>query len=357
MFVNELYIYQFKNYVEKHFQFDENIICVTGKNGSGKTSLLDAIYFLCFTKSYFVHIDSMCISYEKKGMKLSSNISKEKPENIQCIIRENGKKEFSVDNEIYTQLSKHIGKYPVVIITPDDTQLITEGSEFRRKFLDILISQIDINYMLNLMSYNKVLQQRNALLKRNTEYNNQVNSILDVYDEQLSKYAEYIYNLRKKFTDLIQKKSCDIYNRLSKENEIVDIEYLSHLHQEDFNLVLQKNRQKDIITQRSNYGIHKDDLSFKIHKMSMKTTASQGQRKTFLFSLKLAQFEILKEFCKHTPLLLLDDIFEKLDENRSVELIKYIANCPTQIFITDTHKQRLIEAFEKTQKKIQWIEL
>jgi DNA replication and repair protein RecF len=357
MQVHQLYLFQFKNYAEKSFQFNKQIVCITGKNGSGKTNLLDAIYFLCFTKSYFVHSDAFCVMNEQQGMRIQADIEKGKHYVVQCIIRENGKKEFSTAGVAYTQLSKHIGKFPVVIITPDDTQLITEGSEVRRKFIDILISQLDENYMRNLIAYNKILQQRNALLKKWHELQDKDYAVLDIYDDQLSEYARPIYNARNTYIAQLKQKTNAIYQYISEANEHIEIEYQSQLHQQNLTEILKHNRPKDIMLQRTNYGIHKDDLYFTLNQMPLKIAASQGQRKSFLFALKFAQFEILKEQTDSIPLLLLDDIFEKLDEKRGTQLIQYICQQNTQVFITDTHQERLSKAFENTSKEVQWIAL
>lgn len=357
MRVQQLYLYQFKNYAEHEFQFHEQIVCITGKNGSGKTSLLDAIYFLCFTKSYFVHSDAFCVMHEKQGMRIKADFEKQNSYQIQCILRENGKKEFSNNGVQYTQFSKHIGKFPVVIITPDDTQLITEGSEVRRKFIDILISQLDENYMRNLMAYNKVLQQRNSLLKKWHELADKDYAVLDIYDDQLNEYARPIHIARKNYIEQLKIKTNEIYNFISEANENIEIEYQTQLHQIELIELLKQNRQKDILSQRSNYGIHKDDLYLTLNEMPLKIAASQGQRKSFLFGIKFAQFEILKANTDTTPLLLLDDIFEKLDEKRGEKLIQFISNQDTQVFITDTHKERLQDAFSGIEKKVQWIEL
>lgn len=357
MRVKELFLYQFKNYAEKEFFFDQQIVCITGKNGSGKTNLLDAIYFLCFTKSYFVHSDAFCVMNKRQGMRIRALFETKEETAVQCILRENGKKEFANDGILYTQLSKHIGKYPVVIITPDDTQLITEGSEIRRKFIDILISQLDENYMRNLMKYNKILMQRNALLKKWHENQHKEYGVLDIYDQQLHEYAAPIIEARKIYVEQLKHKTNEIYHSISDEKEDIGIEYYSQVLDTPLYDLLQQNRHKDVVSQRSNYGIHKDDLIFKLHGMALKTVASQGQRKSFLFGLKFAQFEILNENLTLSPLLLLDDIFEKLDEKRGSQLIAYIGHQQTQVFITDTHKERLMNAFDTDVRKVQWVEL
>ncbi|HMN32287.1 MAG: DNA replication and repair protein RecF [Chitinophagaceae bacterium] len=355
MKVQSLSLYHFKNYIQSEFKFDGNIVCIVGKNGSGKTTILDAIYFLCFTKSYFINNDSMCISANQKGMMLKAHFLKDSLHEVQCTIRENGKKEFSKDKILYTHLSKHIGEFSVVMVTPDDTQLITETSEIRRKYLDVLISQLDSNYMNSLISYNKILQQRNALLKNNqgVDYH-----LLDYYDEQLASFSVLIFEMRKKITLMIADKTMKIYHFLSPElEEEIQIQYSSPLMNGNLTQLLKASRQKDIITQRSNVGIHKDDLIFTLHGMPLKNVASQGQRKSFLYGLKFAQYEILLESNLFYPVLLLDDVFEKLDYLRGEKIIEYISKQTSQVFITDTHKERLENAFIKVNQRPFFIEL
>jgi DNA replication and repair protein RecF len=211
--------------------------------------------------------------------------------------------------------------------------------------------------MRNLMAYNKVLQQRNSLLKKWHELADKDYAVLDIYDDQLNEYARPIHIARKNYIEQLKIKTNEIYNFISEANENIEIEYQTQLHQIELIELLKQNRQKDILSQRSNYGIHKDDLYLTLNEMPLKIAASQGQRKSFLFGIKFAQFEILKANTDTTPLLLLDDIFEKLDEKRGEKLIQFISNQDTQVFITDTHKERLQDAFSGIEKKVQWIEL
>jgi DNA replication and repair protein RecF len=356
-FVRKLELLNFKNYSSGSFEFDERIVCIYGPNGSGKTSILDAIHFLCFTKSYFHHSDSVSIRNGESGMRIAGVLEDHRLNEVVCILRENGKKEFSLNGSNYTQYSAHIGKFPCVFITPDDVQLISEGSESRRKFLDTMISQWDPEYLNLLIQYNKCLAQRNSLLKQWATSQDKDFALLSVYSVALNKLGTILYEKRKsvciEFVGIVN----HIYSLLSGLREEIDVHYHSQLESDSLLTWLDRFIDKDIYSQRTNYGIHKDDMVFRLNGMSMKQAASQGQRKSFLFSLKLAQYEMLKQRSDHTPLLLLDDIFEKLDEERSGRLLNYLMKEPAQTFITDTHKERLMEAFKESSEHVQMIQL
>ena len=275
-----------------------------------------------------------------------------------CIHRGVGKKELLLNDAPYEKMSQHIGKFPAVMVAPDDIELITGGSEERRRFIDTVISQMDAAYLFELIQYNKVLQQRNSLLKRFAEQGKTDWPLLEVLDEQLIKPGKYIYTKRKGFTEelipLVQK----FYQQIADNDEVVTLQYESQLNSGDFESVLNQYRQKDFMLQRSNGGIHKDDIAIQLNGQIFKTTASQGQRKSLLFALKLAEFELLKNNKGFAPLLFLDDVFEKLDDKRMQQLLNWVCNQNTgQVFITDTHKERLQEAFENLNVNYQIIQL
>jgi DNA replication and repair protein RecF len=258
----------------------------------------------------------------------------------------------------YEKMSQHIGNFPAVMIAPDDIELITGGSEERRRFVDTVISQMDAEYLLQLIQYNKVLQQRNSLLKRFAEQGKTDWSLLEVLDEQLIKPGNYIYHQRKNFTAALIPLVQNFYNQIADNAETVTLQYESQLNNSDFNSILNQYRQKDFMLQRSNGGIHKDDISLQLNTQSFKNTASQGQRKSLLFALKLAEFELLKANKGFAPLLFLDDVFEKLDDNRMQQLLHWVCNQNEgQVFITDTHKDRLEMAFIALKTAYQIIEL
>ena len=320
---------------------------ICGNNGVGKTNLLDAIHYLCFTKSYFTR-DTINIQNGQQGFRVDGQMELiEKKENAVCILRETGKKEFSVNDAGYEKFSEHIGRYPCVIIAPDDIQIITDGSEERRRFLDALLSQIDKNYLQHLINYNKILLQRNSLLKSFYETGNKDLSLLDVLDEQLVKPGNYIFEKRKHFLISFLPRVKKLYAEIAKQEEETELHYQSELNQCSFTELLRLNRQRDMAAQRTTGGIHRDDLIFNLTGQLFKNIASQGQRKSLLFALKLAEMDVLKESKAFAPLLLLDDVFEKLDEDRIANLLHRVCvENNGQVFITDTNEERLSQHLE-----------
>lgn len=334
---------QFKNYTNRSFDFNERIIGICGNNGVGKTNLLDAIHYLCFTKSYFSRLDGNNVQQGKDGFRLEGNfVWQDKPERTTCIFRETGKKEFSVNSQAYDKFSHHIGHYPCVVIAPDDAVLITGGSEERRKFIDSLLSQVDADYLQHLIRYNKILQQRNSLLRSFAETGIGDVSLLDVLDGQLINPGDYIFNKRKEFFVSFLPQVKHLYNEIATQPEELTLIYESQLLQSSFNELLQATRQKDCSAQRTTTGTHRDDLDITMNSQLFKNIASQGQRKSLLFALKLAEMEVLKNEKNFSPLLMLDDVFEKLDESRISNLLKKVCiENDGQVFITDTNEERL----------------
>ena len=372
-------ITQFKNYSFSTFNFTERIIGICGLNGKGKTNLLDAIYYLSFTKSYFTKTDSLNSQFNADGFRLEGIIEPVitntttvfSPDLIQhqfnlltqankivCVFKGVGKKEISLNNVPYLKFSEHIGKFPCVIIAPDDVELITGGSEDRRRFIDTVISQMDAAYLQQLIVYTKVLQQLNSLLKKFAEQGKVDWTLLEVMDEQMIVPGNYIYEKRKDFTRELFPLVQQFYKQIANNDEQIALVYESNLNDNSFETILNQFRQKDFILQRSNGGIHKDDISIQLNEQVFKTTASQGQRKSLLFALKLAEFELLKNNKGYAPTLLLDDVFEKLDKERMQNLLYWVCNKNEgQVFITDTHKTRLQDAFDGLKIKCQIIEL
>jgi DNA replication and repair protein RecF len=353
----------YRNYESQTFHFDQRIVGICGLNGKGKTNLLDAINYICFTKSYFSKTDALNIFFGAEGFRLEAELQNEKNADIKaqkivCIYRSSLKKEFYLNDVAYVKFSHHIGKFPCVMIAPDDIEIITGGSEERRKFLDTLISQVDAEYLQQLIIYNKVLQQRNSFLKNESFQLNFDAQLLDALDAQLIKPGEYIYETRKQFCEKLVPLVKEFYKEISGNNEVISLAYSSYLNDNDFSKLLVSSRQKDILTQRTSAGIHKDDLIFLLNENSFKTMASQGQRKSLLFACKLAEFEMLRSIKGFSPLLLLDDVFEKLDEMRMKNLLQYVCKKNNgQVFITDTHKERLEHALSEFVSHVQIIEL
>ena len=326
----------------------------------GKTNLLDAIHYLCFTRSYFTRHDSLVTQQGHQGFRLEGHFNvNDKEEKAVCVLRETGRKEFSVDDDYYTRFSKHIGRYPCVVIAPDDVQLIIGSSEDRRKFIDTLLSQLDAQYLQSLIDYTKILQQRNSFLKAyNDGFGNRDLSVLDVLDEQLAKEGDLIYTKRKEFLLHFLPEVKGLYNEIAKQYEPITLIYESELLQNTITELLAYNRQKDLLIQRTTSGIHRDDLVFNMGDKIFKSIASQGQRKSLLFALKLAEVEVIKKEKRLSPLLLLDDVFEKLDEDRIGNLLTRVASDEeAQIFITDTSCERLETQLKKLDRDYQLIQL
>lgn len=357
--LNHITVYQFKNYFSHSFDFKERIIGVCGKNGQGKTNLLDAIYYLCFTKSYFTRSDQSSIYLSANGFRVAGNFTLQaQPSEVVCVLRETGKKECLLNGQLYERFADHIGRFPCVLIAPDDVQMITGGSEERRRFLDALLSQMDAEYLKRLMEHNRILQQRNGLLKSFAEQRRIDQQLLDVLNDQLARPSKFIFEKRrdflKSFVSLIQQ----YYKQISGEDYVIDVVYESQLLQQNPYELLKNNQEKDLMLQRTTAGIHRDDLSFILDGNAFKSMASQGQRKSLLFALKLAEFEALNNHKGFPPLLLLDDVFEKLDAGRMHNLLEYVC-CKNQgqVFLTDTHCDRIESALNALGEKYQLIKL
>lgn len=345
---------QFKNYSQEQLLFQQPVIAFTGANGVGKTNLLDAIHYLSFTKSYFTGVDGNNVQHGSSGFRIEGVFEKDGDTfNTRIILRENGKKEITCNEVPYEKFSQHIGLFPCVMIAPDDAELITAGSELRRKFIDTLLSQINGEYLQQLIVYSKVLQQRNSYLKQCAQTQTKNNSLLEVLDEQLISAGNFIYRTRANFLPAFQQKVLQFYKKIAGKEEAVQLSYETQLTHSSFAQLLLQSRDRDYLLQRTNYGVHKDDLLLTLNNEPFKTTASQGQRKSLLFALKLAEAETIKEQKSFYPLLLLDDVFEKLDTQRMHNLLDYVCSQQAQVFITDPNEERVKKAFEELGKEIQ----
>ena len=351
--LDSISIFQFKNYEHQTFRFTERIVGICGRNGKGKTNLLDAVHYLCFTKSYFSRTDATGVNHGIQGFRLEGHFDLNgKEEKVVCILRETGRKEFLLNDEAYTKFSKHIGRYPCVVIAPDDVELIIGGSEERRKFVDTLLSQLDGVYLQALINYTKILQQRNSFLRSLSDGFGRDFSVLDVLDEQLAKEGTIVFGKRRDFLRQFLPIAQAKYAEISGQAEKVNLIYDSEMHNVTMTELLGLTRQKDTVLGRTSGGVHRDDLTFQLGGQTFKSIASQGQRKSLLFALKLAEMEILKKEKGFSPLLLLDDVFEKLDEQRITALLAQVCSDEeTQVFITDTNCERLEKMMEKIEAK------
>lgn len=350
MRIDKLYLSDFKNYHELEIDFSEKINIFTGPNGAGKTNILDALHYLSFCKSFFNPIDSQNIRHDKTFFAIKGYYSNQNnnQDMVLCSMKRNEKKKFSINKKEYDRFADHIGVYPLVIISPADTQMIYEGGEERRRYMDSVISQFDRNYLETLITYNKVLQQRNASLKQFSHNQTLDEDILSIWDEQLIKSGESIFQSRKTFLDNFIPVMSEYYRFVCEGKESVNIEYRSQLTDNNFKDLLLMNRRKDLAFGYSTVGIHRDDINFMIDHFPIKKFGSQGQQKSFLISLKLAQFDYTYKKKGYKPILLLDDIFDKLDNNRVQQLMKLVSrNEFGQIFITDTHRERIELVFNE----------
>lgn len=349
MWLKHLSVLNFKNYTESTLDFLPEVNAFAGENGAGKTNLLDAIHYLSLCKSYFNPIDSQHIKKGEDWFMIQGEFdTDDRLDNVSCSLKRNQKKQFKRNKKDYPRLADHIGQFPSVMISPNDSVIITEGSEERRKFIDNVISQTDNRYLDTLISYNRILLQRNAILKNIREKGVFDLGLMEVLNVQLVDVGEVIYAHRKRFMASFLPEFQRHYRFLSEGAEEVSLEYESPLHECEFLSLLNQTLEKDRILERTSQGIHKDDLSFTIHDdMPLKKFGSQGQQKSFLIALKLAQYSFLRREKKYKPLLLLDDIFDKLDEKRTRKLMQMVSDDEFgQIFITDTDAVRLQKIFE-----------
>jgi len=343
LYLKNIDLIGFKNFAEATLSFSPRINCFVGNNGAGKTNLLDAIYYLSFCKSYFSVTDHDNIRRNDLLFVINGNYNKnDENENVFCGVKQDEKKQFKKNKKEYARLSDHIGLFPLVIVSPYDANLISDGSDERRKFINGVISQYDKTYLNDLINYNRILKQRNALLKEFSKNKSFDKETLDIYDNKLVQLGVPIHQKRKDFLEKLTPVFEVFYRKISGGIETVELNYQSQLNIDSFEKLLQQSLERDLFVQYTTCGIHKDDLIFKIDDYPVRSNGSQGQQKSFLLSLKLAQFDFIKAKNTCTPILLLDDIFDKLDETRVAHLMKLVGEQHFgQIFITDTDKDRI----------------
>jgi DNA replication and repair protein RecF len=373
MFLQKISLAHFKSYEYENFEFSERVNCIVGENGIGKTNLLDAIYFLALTKSSISNQDALSINHEaeymmiegtfsmfdvRNSMFVDDDIDVEKvtiseplcstepqtsnTEHLITISLQRGQKKAVLrDKKAYERISEHIGRFPVVMLSPNDTDIIRDGSEERRKFFDGVMAQLNSEYLENLLQYNRLLLQRNSLLKQFAEKNYTDDLLLDIYSDPLVEVSLKLYQARNQFITAFLPLFKKHYNTLSDSREGVEMIYESEVGAENFTQIFRKNRQRDLAAQRTTMGSHKDDFIFEINGFTLRKFGSQGQQKSFVIALKLAQFEMLTKVKGFSPLLLLDDIFDKLDDRRIQQLITMMVDGTfSQVFITDARPER-----------------
>ena len=348
--ISRLRIKNFKSYSDLDINFESDFVCFVGENGVGKTNILDAIYYLCTSKSYFHSTEQYNFKNGYDVMTLTADILKKSSKySVEIRVQKRKRKEISINKVKEDSQIQYVGKFPVLMLAPDDNQIILGGSERRRRMIDNILCQSDITYLENLVEYNKVLSNRNALLKQISETGNKQEVLLETLDSMLANLGTEIFEVRKKFIEEFSIEFDKIYNQICQEKELMAVVYQSHLHTEDLKNLLIKNRAKDILLQRTTQGIHQDDLEFLLNDFSLKKIGSQGQQKTYIVSLKLALFSILSQNKKMLPILLLDDIFDKFDSQRVSQLFNLLQDgfCG-QVFISDTHRERIEELMSQS---------
>lgn len=359
MNLKSLSLVNYKNIESKHLEFDPKINCLVGKNGVGKTNVLDAIYHLSFGKSYFNPITSQNIRHDADFFMVEGLYERlEREEKIMVSVKKGQKKIIKRNGKNYEKLSEHIGFLPLVIISPADNDLIIEGSATRRKFMDGVLSQTDTEYLNLLLNYNKTLAQRNALLKYFAANNTFDAANLSIYNEQLHEFGSVIYEKRKAFIAEFTPIFKERYLHIANNSEQIDLVYQSKIHHTSILDLLEQQLHKDRILQHTSAGIHKDDLDFTIEGYPIKKFGSQGQQKSYLIALKLAQFDFILKQNEAAPIILLDDIFDKLDETRVEQLMKLVDdNQFGQLFVSDTHQERTESVVKKTAQSYKIFEL
>ncbi|MGB3466598.1 MAG: DNA replication and repair protein RecF [Cyclobacteriaceae bacterium] len=341
MYLKKLSLNNFKNYTDATVSFHPKVNCILGLNGAGKTNLLDAIYYLTFTKSAFNTIDSQNIRHTEKMAVIQGHFSGNDEMSVTCGLKVRQKKIFKVDQTELERMSDHIGTMPLVLISPDDTAIIREASEARRKFVDSTISQVNKGYLNNLMQYNHQLKQRNNLLKNWPHGKPPDKLLFEAYDEVLGKLSADIFAVRAEFIVNYKPYFLRHYGEISNDKEHIDLLYQSNLSDPDYDKNFKEALSKDLVLQRTTMGIHRDDFVLKMDEYLMKKIGSQGQQKSMVIAMKLAQFDYLKEQTNKTPLLMMDDIFDKLDDERIEKLILLIDQEKYgQVFITDARPDR-----------------
>ena len=351
MILKKISVLNYKNIAQAELDFSCKMNCFIGHNGEGKTNLLDAVYFLSFCKSATNSVDSQNIRHGEEFFMLQGEYEREsgEQEEVYCGLKRRQKKRFKRNKKEYKRLSEHIGLVPLVMVSPADAALISDGSEERRRFMDMVIVQYDHEYLEALARYNKALLQRNVLLKQEEEPDGE---LMALWEEIMAQEGTRIYEKRKAYVEEFIPVFQDFYSRISQGKEQVGLRYVSHGQRGDLLEVIRRDRAKDRVMGYSLHGVHKDELEMTLDGYPIKREGSQGQNKTYLIAMKLAQFDFLRRTgSRTTPLLLLDDIFDKLDAGRVEQIVKLVSGERFgQIFVTDTNRDHLDRILEKTDR-------
>ncbi len=350
MQLRDLSLTNYKNHAALKLQFEAQINCFIGNNGIGKTNVLDAIYHLCLGKSYFNPVSTQNVRFDTDFFILEGVFQKnDREEKINCAYKKGQKKILKRNGKVYERIAAHVGLIPLVIISPADRDLILAGSSVRRKFMDGVIGQSDSGFLSQLLDYKKVISQRNALLKYFVQNRTFNAATLEAYNQQLVQLGTPLLEKRQAFLDTFVPLVQNRYAQISQQEETIAIHYHNSLGDSNFITALETALPKDRSYQFTTLGPHKDDLEFQLNGKPLKTFGSQGQQKSFLIALKLAQFDYLREVHGIAPLVLLDDIFDKLDQHRVTEIVKLLQQGDFgQLFITDTHEDRTLQALNAT---------
>ncbi|HEX2975610.1 MAG TPA: DNA replication/repair protein RecF [Bacteroidales bacterium] len=348
MYLKRITLTNFKNYELDELEFSPSINCLTGNNGVGKTNILDAIHYLSLTKSFFNSIDAIRIKHGEEFFILQGTFMRNGEEDqVYCAFQKQKPKVLKRNSKEYQKLSDHVGRYPVVMISPADSALITEGSEERRKFMNKIISQYNPEYLDSVLMYGKALQQRNKLLKDFRARGRSDADMISVFDAQLVRYGNIVYREREKLVNELIPVFSEYYSMISSGKENVKLTYKSQLSDTRFDELLQRTLERDMVLEYTTAGIHKDDLLLEMDGYPVRSLGSQGQQKSYLVALKLAKFDYIKRQAGFSPILLLDDIFDKFDADRVEQIIRIVGKeMFGQIFITDTHQDRLQSILE-----------
>lgn len=348
MHLDKIHIINYRNVEDERIQFHNHFNIISGNNGMGKTNILDSIYYLALTKSYFINLSRDFMRFGSDFMRIQGDFADQSQFQVVAKVDREKKKTMERDGNIYDKLSDHVGLIPIVMIAPKDQDLIYDGSSGRRNFIDNTISQIDQKYLNQLLHYNYHLKQRNAYLKNLERPHHLDQALIHIYNDKLVKHASYIVEKRKEVIQELSDYFQKAYQEISGGTEIAGIQYKTKLLEKDFEDILLSNQEKDCILGRTTSGIHRDDLVFEINEKSLRNIGSQGQQKSFILALKIAQYDVLSHHVKSTPIVLLDDIFDKLDHTRVRRLIQLLNDRSFgQVFITDTEQNRLGNIFDQ----------